>query len=90
MNCKVCLRKFESSDSLHKHLNNNKKCFVLTNKNKDDCKRVDVIKPILINIKVTQQEYNVLLKYKKYRTTPMPTPRISPRDDPLIQPTIPE
>jgi len=66
MNCQVCFKKFTSVNNLYKHLQTNKKCLVMTNK-KIIHNPEPVNKELKVDMKLTSEEYNILMMYRSHR-----------------------
>ena len=66
MNCQVCCKKFTSVNNLYKHLQTNKKCLVMTNKNRIHNPE-PVNKELKVDMKLTPEEYNILMMYRCHR-----------------------
>ena len=75
MNCQVCFKKFTSVNNLYKHLQTNKKCLVMTNKKRiHDNTNSSVLhhsepvnKEFNLDMKLTPEEYNILMLYRSHR-----------------------
>ena len=72
MNCQVCFKKFTSVNNLYKHLQTNKKCLVMTNKKRiHENTNCSVLQPVnkefKMDMKLTAEEYNILMMYRSHR-----------------------